>query len=58
MRDGLDQSNDFFEVVQIDWEEEQVFDLSGVARAEGWDESELMYFVFEFGTREGDAVLP
>ena len=31
----------------------QVFDLSGVARAEGWDESELMYFVFEFGTEKG-----
>ena len=53
MRDGLDQSNDFFEVVQIEPEVEQVFDLSGVARAEGWDESELMYFVFEFGTTKG-----
>ena len=53
VRDGLDQSNDFFEVVQIEREEEQVFDLSGVARAEGWDESELMYFVFEFGTVKG-----
>ena len=53
MRDGLDQSNDFVEVVQIEREEVQVFDLSGVARAEGWDESELMYFVFEFGTEQG-----
>ena len=39
--------------MQIEREEEQVFDLSGVARAEGWDESELMYFVFEFGTAKG-----
>ena len=53
VRDGLDQSNDFFEVVQIEPEVEEVFDLVGVAGSEGWDESELMYFVFEFGTTKG-----
>ena len=53
VRDGFDQSNDIFEVVQIEPEVEEVFDLTGVARAEGWDESDLMYFVFEFGTVTG-----
>ena len=43
----------FFEVVQVEPEVEQVFDLTGVAGAEGWDESEFMYFVFEFGTTKG-----
>ena len=28
-------SNDFFEVVQIEQEEEEVFDLVGIAEAEG-----------------------
>ena len=46
-------SNDFFEVVQIEQEEEEVFDLAGIAEAEGWDLTELMYFVFEFGTKKG-----
>ena len=53
VRDGLDVSNDFFEVVQIEREEEEVFDLVGIAEAEGWDQTELMYFVFEFGTVKG-----
>ena len=53
VRDGLDVSNDYFEVVQIEQEEEEVFDLVGVAEAEGWDQTELMYFVFEFGTKKG-----
>ena len=53
VRDGLDVSNDFFEVVQIEQEEEDVFDLVGIAAAEGWDQTELMYFVFEFGTAKG-----
>ena len=53
VRDGLDVSNDFFEVVQIEQEEEQVFDLVGIAESEGWDQTELMYFVFEFGTVKG-----
>ena len=53
VRDGLDVSNDFFEVVQIEREEEEVFDLVGIADAEGWDQTELMYFVFEFGTSKG-----
>ena len=53
VRDGLDVSNDFFEVVQIEQEEEEVFDLAGIAEAEGWDQTELMYFVFEFGTKKG-----
>ena len=53
VRDGLDVSNDFFEVVQIEREEEEVFDLVGIAEAEGWDQTELMYFVFEFGTAKG-----
>ena len=46
-------SNDFFEVVQIEPEVEEVFDLVGVAELEGWDQTELMYFVFEFGTKKG-----
>ena len=46
-------SNDYFEVVQIEQEEEEVFDLAGIAEAEGWDQTELMYFVFEFGTKKG-----
>ena len=46
-------SNDFFEVVQIEQEEEEAFDLVGIAEAEGWDQTELMYFVFEFGTKKG-----
>ena len=45
--------NDFFETVQIVQEEEEVFDLAGLAEAEGWDQTELMYFVFEFGTKKG-----
>ena len=53
VRDGLDVSNDFFEVVQIEQEEEEVFDLVGIAEAEGWDQTELMYFVFEFGSAKG-----
>ena len=57
MRDGLELSNDFFEVVTIEPVgepvEEEVFDLAGIARSEGWDESELLYFVFEFGTTKG-----
>ena len=53
VRDGLDVSNDFFEVVQIEQEEEEVFDLVGIAEGEGWDQTELMYFVFEFGTKKG-----
>ena len=53
VRDGLDVSNDYFEVVQIEREEEEVFDLAGIAEAEGWDQTELMYFVFEFGTEKG-----
>ena len=52
VRDGLDQSNEFFEVVQLEPEVEEVFDLTGIAEAEGWDPSELMYFVFEFGTKK------
>ena len=51
VRDGLDVSNDFFEVVQIEQEEEEVFDVVGIAEAEEWDQTELMYFVFEFGTK-------
>ena len=48
----------FFEVVMIEPVgiepvEEEVFDLAGMARSEGWDESELLYFVFEFGTTKG-----
>ena len=39
VRDGLDESNDFFEVVQIEPEVEEVFDLVGDAELEGWDES-------------------
>ena len=35
VRDGLDQSNDFFEVVQIEPELQEVFDLVGVAGSEG-----------------------
>ena len=50
VRDGLDVSNDYFEVVQIE-QEEEVFDLAGIA--EGWDQTELMYFVFKFGTKKG-----
>ena len=46
-------SNDFFEVVQIEPEVEEVFDLLGVAELEGWDQTKLMYFVFEFGTKKG-----
>ena len=57
VRDGLELSNDFFEVVTIEPVgepvEEEVFDLAGIARSEGWDESELLYFVFEFGTTKG-----
>ena len=53
VRDGLDQSNKFFEVVQVEPEVEEVFDLTGIAEAEGWDQTELMYFVFEFGTKKG-----
>ena len=54
VRDGLDVSNDFFEVVQIEQEEEEEgFDLAGIAEVEGWDQTELMYFVFEFGTKKG-----
>ena len=53
VRDGLDQSNEFFEVVQVEPEVEEVFDLTGIAEAEGWDPTELMYFVFEFGTKKG-----
>ena len=30
-----------------------MFDSVGVAEAEGWDQTELMYFVFEFGTKKG-----
>ena len=53
VRDGLDVSNDFFEVVQIEQEEEEVFDLAGIAEAEGWDQTELMYFVFKYGAEKG-----
>ena len=50
----LDVSNDYFETVQIEQEEEEeVFDLAGIAEAEGWDQTELMNFVFEFGTKKG-----
>ena len=47
----------FFEVVQIEPEVEEVFDLVGVAELEGWDQTELMYFVFEVRDEEGHAVL-
>ena len=30
-------------------DEEEVFDLVGVAECEGWDQTELMFFVFEYG---------
>ena len=30
-------------------EDKPVFDLVGVAEAEGWDQTELMFFVFEYG---------
>ena len=30
-----------------------VFDLVGVAAAEGWDQTELMFFVFEYGVEDG-----
>ena len=53
IRDGLDVSNDYFETVQIEQEVEEVFDLTGIAEAEGWDPTELMFFVFEFGTKKG-----
>ena len=53
VRDELDVSNEYFETVQIEQEEEEVFDLVGISEAEGWDQTELMYFVFEFGTRKG-----
>ena len=53
VRDGLDQSNEFFEVVQVEPEVEEVFDLTGIAEAEGWDPTELMHFVCEFGTKKG-----
>ena len=46
-------SNEYFETVQIEQEEEEVFDLVGISEAEGWDQTELMYFVFEFGTKKG-----
>ena len=46
-------SNHYFEVVQIEQEEEEVFDLAGIAEAEGWDQTELMYFVFESATKKG-----
>ena len=39
--------------MQIEQEEEEVFDLAGIAEAEGWDQTELMYFVFEYGTKKG-----
>ena len=32
-----------------------VFDLVGVAEAEGWDQTELMFFVFEYGVEDGVA---
>ena len=32
----------------VEQEEEEVFDLVGVAEAEGWDQTELMFFVFEY----------
>ena len=32
---------------------EEVFDLVGVAEAEGWDQTELMFFVFEYGAEKG-----
>ena len=35
VRDGLDQSNDFFEVVQIEPEVEEVFDLAGLLSLRG-----------------------
>ena len=38
---------------EVEQEEEEVFDLVGVAEAEGWDQTELMYFVFEYGTKKG-----
>ena len=34
-------------------EEKPVFDLVGVAEAEGWDQTELMFFVFEYGVENG-----
>ena len=34
-------------------DEEEVFDLVGVAEAEGWDQTELMFFVFEYGAEKG-----
>ena len=34
-------------------EAEPVFDLVGVAEAEGWDQTELMFFVFEYGVENG-----
>ena len=42
----------FFEVVQIEQEEEEVFDLVGIAEAEGWDQTELMFFVFDYGAEK------
>ena len=53
VRDGLDVSNDFSEVVQIEQEEEEVFDLVGVAESEGWDQTGLMFFVFEYWEEKG-----
>ena len=34
-------------------DEEEVFDLVGVSEAEGWDQTELMFFVFENGAEKG-----
>ena len=34
-------------------EDKPVFDLVGVAEAEGWDQTELMFFVFECGVENG-----
>ena len=38
---------------QVQENEEEVFDLVGVAEAEGWDQTELMFFVFEHGAEKG-----
>ena len=51
---GLEKENEFFETVNVDVSaEEKAVDVEATAGSKGWDASELMFFVFEFGPKQG-----
>ena len=55
---GMQYCREFYEMKarqEVGEEDLPVFDLVGVAEAEGWDQTELMFFVFKYGVEDGVA---